>query len=612
MKKDNRTTKPQQHTSNRKENTANISPNRYSFFPLIVVFFVPVLLYLQTVSFGFTHFDDDHIMLEHADFINNITNIPQAFTTDAFIAKDSYFYRPLQTVSYIIDAQFSSGNNPWMFHLSNVLLIGFVAVLLFLLLKKFLIPKSLAFWGTIIFSVHPLFVSSVAWIPARGDLLVTLFSLLSFLFLLQYMQTKRLISVVIHVLSFILALFCKETAAVLPLLFVLYFFCFSKDIHVEKRHVFILVLYTISVIVWYFIRAKIVTPQLHTNDVLGLTAIVANIRTIPESLALLFIPIVAPIPQFTVFKTLSGMVFLGGIVILAFINKTTLKKEKLFYITWFCLFMLPPLLFKGGLIDYLCHRFMLPLIGILTLLLSMVPKQWLEHKLFKTPLIPIAVCLLLAGFSFNQSEAYGNPMGYYTAAVNQNNHSALAYHNRGKLKMNNGNFMDAVADLQEAINLCPKYTEAFSDKGSSLYHLGNMQGAIDDYSKAITLNPNSEGVFYNRGAAYFNLADFKDAIADFTKAIAIRPNDADAYNYRGAALGATGNYLQAMVNFDIAIKYNPQFADAYFNRATTRYVLHDAVGTIVDCENVLNLHPGDERASDLKAAAQQELQKAEH
>ena len=183
--------KNQQNKSVAKKQTVIITEKKNnSAIPFIIAFCLPVLLYLQTVVFGFTYNDDDGLIVNNIKFLSSFGNATHAFLTDAFIVKASPFYRPLQTLSYIIDIQLSGGNNAWMYHLSNILLLGAIACSLFILIKKFFIPTNLALLGTLIYCVHPLFVSSVAWIPARGDLFLTLFSLLSFLFFIEFLQTK--------------------------------------------------------------------------------------------------------------------------------------------------------------------------------------------------------------------------------------------------------------------------------------------------------------------------------------------------------------------------------------------------------------------------------------
>lgn len=121
------------------------------FLPLILVFCIPVLLYVQTLKFGFTNFDDDLIIKNNTTFLSDFHNAPKAFQTDAYLDGSSHFYRPMQTLSYMIDLQLDGKASTWMYHLTNILLLGFIACVLFLLLRKFRIPSMLALAGTLVY-----------------------------------------------------------------------------------------------------------------------------------------------------------------------------------------------------------------------------------------------------------------------------------------------------------------------------------------------------------------------------------------------------------------------------------------------------------------------------
>ena len=85
-----------------------------AILPIIIVFCLPVLLYLQTLGFGFTYFDDNLIIINNISFLSDFGNILKAFLTDQFISKASPFYRPLGTLSYMIDIKLF-----WSCHLKN-------------------------------------------------------------------------------------------------------------------------------------------------------------------------------------------------------------------------------------------------------------------------------------------------------------------------------------------------------------------------------------------------------------------------------------------------------------------------------------------------------------
>ena len=77
-----------------------------------------------------------------------------------------------------------------------------------------------------------------------------------------------------------------------------------------------------------------------------------------------------------------------------------------------------------------------------------------------------------------------------------------------------------------------------------------------------------ERVYYNRGTELGKLKRYDEAIADFSSAIAIRPFDY-VYGNRATAYYFLGNYQQALRDYDRAIALNPDNANSYYGRALT-------------------------------------------
>ncbi|MGD0712431.1 MAG: tetratricopeptide repeat protein, partial [Bacteroidales bacterium] len=561
MKYNNHKLQHQQRKKIIKEDSFIVSEKKNSsVIHLIIAFCLPVLLYLQTINFGFTGFDDDSIIVNNISFLRHIGNAPQAFFTDAFIDKSSSFYRPLQTLSYMIDIHLSGANKTWMFHLTDILLLGFISCLLFLLFRRFSIPKNLALFGTLIYCAHPLFISSVAWIPARGDLMLMLFSLLSFLFFIDFLRNKKIICLLLNWAAFIIALFCKETAAFLPFLFIIYYFTFHKGKRFEGKYAFLIILYAVSGLFWFWLRYKAIGGISNRNDVFELVPFLMNFRTIPESVAKFFLPFdIAPIPAFSKFDTMIGIGIIAILVTLYINKKERPTKEFIFCFSWFLLLMLPAMFYKHPFIDYLNHRFFLPLIGILLFVLLLLPERRTKKGIIKQYWLIIAVFLVLSTSTFIKSRSYSDPLTFYSSAVVQNPNSAIAYINLGYLKNAENDF----------------------------------QGAVDDYNKSIAISPNYPDAYNNRGVSKANMGDKQGAVDDYNKAIAINPNYSDAYNNRGIAKATMGDNAGAMSDFDKAVSINPNYSDAYCNRAITRYTLKDYAGVIEDCNKMLQLNPND-------------------
>ncbi len=546
--------------------------NKKTLFPLAVVFCLTVLLYLQTITFGFIGFDDKELIVKNISYLSDIGNIAQVFLKDAFLGNTSHFYRPLQTVSYMTDIFLSGGNNAWMYHLTHVLLFGSVSCLVFLLLIKFSIPSKAAFISTLIYCAHPLFISLVAWIPARGDLLLVFFSLLSFLFLIEHHRKKKFIYLFFHWLAFTFALFCKETAALLVLLFFFYRFALSTERRFEKKHLLDLALYAVSGAAWFWLRA-IATSNLSNQNDVGFTTLVSNLRTIPESLARFFSPFDSTfISSFSPFYTFSGL----GLIILVFIilltDKEKMKKEKVFFLSWFLLLMLPAMIIKVEFIDYLSHRLFLPLIGMLFFVLFGIPKKWIEKKDGKGNTFAIGGCIcifaLLCSSTFINSRSFSDPIAFYDSAVSQdprNPNNVLLYNNRGNEKYAGSDFQGAIDDFTKAIELNPDYAVGYNNRGTVYSAKGDLERAIKEYDKAIELYPDYIDAYNNRGKAYDETGNHDQAIKDYDKASELYPDFADAYNNRGTAYSAKGDLDNAIKNYGKAIELNPYYAEAYNN-----------------------------------------------
>ena len=355
-----------------------IQQNEHSIFEkqwlfMFIAFLLPVLLYLKTLSFGFVSFDDDKIITDNLTFLSSIKNIGLSFSKDAFISGSSLFYRPLQTASFIVDIFLGGKDFMLMMHLTNLLLLGSFSFLLFLMLRQFSIEPGIALFGALFYSCHPLFVSSVAWIPARGDLQLAFFSILSFLFLIEFIKSKKITFLLLNWLTFTIALFCKETAVALIPLFIIYYLLFSPERKFDKRNIPFLILYGISVLIWFFIRLNALKGFSDLKGLYGMAAILSNLRTIPEGVAKFILPFnISPLPVFSTLLTLTGILIIVSLSLLIFRTRKFCLKENVFGLIWFLVLMLPPMVYRNPHFDYLDHRFFLPMTGLLLVIILVI------------------------------------------------------------------------------------------------------------------------------------------------------------------------------------------------------------------------------------------------
>jgi tetratricopeptide (TPR) repeat protein len=180
-------------------------------------------------------------------------------------------------------------------------------------------------------------------------------------------------------------------------------------------------------------------------------------------------------------------------------------------------------------------------------------------------------------------------------AVALNPRYTTAYFLRAYVKNQLNDSQGALADFNQTISLNSQYAEAYNNRGLLKFQkLNNPQGALADYNQAISLNPNYATAYYNRGVLKVQkLNDSQGALADYNQAISLNSNYADAYNNRGNLKKDKLNDPQgALTDYNQAISLNPNYANAYNNRGNLKKdKLNDPQGALADYNRAISLNP---------------------
>jgi serine/threonine protein kinase len=173
--------------------------------------------------------------------------------------------------------------------------------------------------------------------------------------------------------------------------------------------------------------------------------------------------------------------------------------------------------------------------------------------------------------------------------------SAKEYYDRAEAKYSKLNDnQGALADYNRAIELDPKYVDAYDSRGSlKLDKLKDTQGALADYNKAIELNDRYTYAYYNRGRLrLYELNDSQGALADYNKAIELNPQYTSAYGGRG---GLKADYLNddagALADYNKALTIDPKYAYAYNGRGILKERRNDFKGALADYNKAISSDP---------------------
>ncbi len=166
------------------------------------------------------------------------------------------------------------------------------------------------------------------------------------------------------------------------------------------------------------------------------------------------------------------------------------------------------------------------------------------------------------------------------------------FRSRGTALSLEGNYKEAIQDLNEAIHLNPKDFKAYSNRGLARIKLEDYEGAIEDFSQAISIDP-SDIAYSNLGFAYFNLGNYEKAIENSNEAIRINPRFYNPYINRGAAYLNLGNYEKAIEDSNEAIRIDPNIVNAYINRGAAYFNLGNYKKAIEDSHRAIRINPND-------------------
>ncbi|MEO0085428.1 MAG: hypothetical protein ABIK37_02225 [candidate division WOR-3 bacterium] len=190
---------------------------------LALVCAATALIHLPTLWHGFVW--DDHLLLtaDRLSVRSGLSTFRSRFQWDAGYAPESAparALRPAAAFSLWLDLRLGGGQ-PWLFHLTNLLLTCAGAVLVALVVWELVHSGIWAGLAGLLFAAHSSHVESVAFISARPGLLLGLFLGLVALALLRSIRKRNPAWWLLAVASFVLALLSSESAVPFLLLFAL-------------------------------------------------------------------------------------------------------------------------------------------------------------------------------------------------------------------------------------------------------------------------------------------------------------------------------------------------------------------------------------------------------
>lgn len=537
--------KQQKHSrekiTTKKSTATSLMDSRY--FHIAANSFFALLLYFPSLTYQLTYYDDATLIENMMAVVNGHHSFFDILTQGVFgtAEKDSdFYYRPLLTLSFYLNAA-SSGDSLTGFHLLNILFHVVSACLLYFFLKQLTFDHRLSFLCALLLIAHPALVQSVAWIPGRNDSMVTMMSLASLIYLAEYLENRKLSSLVLHLSFFLLALLTKETAVLLPVLFVISMKLFRRyktgveeTSGLKKPFDFqIMASWLVLIVVFLLIRKAVLGSSVGLPFTYTVENFIKNLPALLQYTGKMLLPF--ELSTFPILQNTSQLFGITTIILLVFFLFTS-KNIRLEYLllaaAWWLLFMLPAIVPTTDEYEsvFLEHRLYFPLIGFLLLWLETDLVKKLKWSSISTYVIAGAILLTFSVFTFFNSNYYKDEFSYWSRAVTTSPDASFAHRGLGTSYFTAGNSAAAEKEYLAAIALNPNLQEVHNNLGRIYLNNGNNQKAAILFQEELKINPASAVTYYNLSQLALRRNDLPEAEKLIRKSLALAPAYLDAQN----------------------------------------------------------------------------------
>ena len=576
------------------------------------------------------------------------------------IKPEAYQYRPLSLLMFATEWQLSPDNST-LYHVLNVLWYALACVLLYVVLRKMFVDKNklLPFIITILYAAHPMHTEVVANIKGRDEIMLLLFLLSSIWFALQYIDTKKMYWLTGVFLSFLLAMFSKESAItfLLALPITVYFFRKAG----RKEYINIIVAIVVPIII-YLVARFAVLSEFSSSALTSINNYFAEeplmtrwacaIMLLGKYLLLLIIPYQQvcdysfsqlPLVTFGSWQTMLSLLVYIALLVYAF--KGIRKKSPIAFAVFF--FVVTMSIYSN--LVYLigasfADRFLfLPslayCIAIVYLLFEFSKYDYKQQKFgdirkytFSMGIL-IVMLLFFVVKTYSRSAEWENNYTLYGADIKKSENSArlnllwgealrdkaIEYQAKNdtlstpaEMEKNTlfykAYMWKSIQAIQKAITIYPKHANAYERLGFAYYSLSPfyrkenfLDSAVKYYEQSLLLNPNSLTANYNIAIAYYNKGDYAKAKNHYVFVVNADSSEHVVHFDAGSSYAMLGMMDSARYHFNMYLQTNPdKAASCYSNLAIGYARINELDSAISMCDKTIVLEPYNTSAYQLK------------
>ncbi len=530
-----------------------MKPARIGLPAALVLSGACLLTYANGLTGAFAY--DDKAIVRDDLRIRRPERVVDLFTTEYFGGRPGTgtAYRPVLLLSFAVQ-WWIHGAAVVPYHAVNLLLHVAVTLLLARLFLRVGIPPPAALGAALLFAVLPIHVEAVTGIVGRGETLAALFVVASLLAAIPSAEPgrRRFAWCLLAILLYALALLTKESAAVAPaLLFLLLAFRAEGSVAARFREAlrrggwFYL---GAGAVLWgvFRIRAEVLGGPIHAaatgifeveNPLASKPALVRAANAILvffRYLGRMAVPVRLSADESAWSLRPVGphdAVFWAGPALLAVLVTVSLSRLRdrspaALGFLFLCLSFLPAsnLLFPTGTIfaERLAY---LPSAGY-----CLIAASWIAGRAPEVAAIPRSRAIILAvlAAAYAARAIARNPVwdgdeALFTNMVRVSPKSAKAHYDYAYMSAEKGRSLRALEHYDRAIQIYPRYWDAWAGKGRVERMLGRLEASEKSYAEALRIVPTYENGFYGLGFAREDRGDRRGAESAYRDGLRANP-----------------------------------------------------------------------------------------
>jgi tetratricopeptide (TPR) repeat protein len=521
-----------------------------------------VALYAPAIGFDFVGFDDHAYVKENARVLSGLSwpAIRWALTT-----QEAANWHPLTWFSLMLDATWG-GNDPRVYHATNVMLHALSAALLFLALQTMTGAAWRSALVAALHAVHPLRVESVAWIAERKDVLSGACFMAILLAYAGFARRRSRMMYALLLAAFGLGLAAKPMLVSVPLvLLILDIWPLRRpagplsSLVAEKLPLAAMAAASCGIT----LHAQSAGGAISGTELLPLGARVANALVSygrylekalwPNALAVLY-----PHPRETI-GVAPVLVALTALIALSVVAWRLRKRAPWVLVGWlWYLITLVPVI---GLVQVgsqaMADRYTyIPLIGVFLAAVWSIPA--LAPK--AVPAVAsgcVAILIVLGLVTRAQLTHWRDGVSLFEHAIHVTSQNATAHDGLGMALAAQGRPDLALSHFEEALRIEPTYGGARCNLAAALVKTGRADEALRHFEEGLRLAPGNIDCRTNLGTLFLNRRDLVRAVTLLEEAVRRSPDDVSALKNLGVALAMQGKAPEAAARFEQALRLAP-------------------------------------------------------